>query len=379
MNVAVVTPRYPPVSTGGGERSAKLLAENLAETERIDSVTVLAFDGDGTHETNGVLVDRQGTVSSTVTEWQNLRVWPILRSRLSEFDIVHSYNMELHPVVGAITNRQDIPSVATLNSYQFFPSSVSNTTPNPGERVYELVGHPTTGRVLRHYVKRIDVFVALSKAIQRIYEQNGFANCRFEHVPNMIDPTFDAPDSTSTHRGTYRLLYVGSLAENKGVSYLVRAVSQLPERYSLQIVGDGPKKLDLKELASELNVAGRIEFSGRIPYDRIDEVYANADAFVHPGIWPEPLNRTLLEAMQAGLPVVCTDIGGPPEVIPVSKQLCEPADSNSLAAAISRVSRTEIDLGRINREHINSNYNPGQIISRIVNVYELLMSERTPN
>ncbi|MEF8802092.1 MAG: glycosyltransferase family 4 protein [Halolamina sp.] len=379
MNVAIVTPRYPPVSTGGGERSAKLLAENLAETERIDSVTVLPFDGDGTNKTNGVLVDRQGTVSSTVTEWQNLRVWPILRSRLSEFDIVHSYNMELHPVVGTITNQQDIPSVATLNSYQFFPSSVSNTTPNPAERMYELVGHPTTGRVLRHYMKRIDVFVALSKAIQRIYEQNGFADCRFEHVPNMIDPTFEVPVETSTHGETYRLLYVGSLAENKGVSYLIRAVSQLPERYSLQIVGDGPERPDLTTLASELNVTDRIEFSGRIPYDKIDQVYADADAFVHPGIWPEPLNRTLLEAMQAGLPVVCTDIGGPPEAIPVSDQLCEPADPDSLAAAISRISETETDLGRLNREHVNSSYQPDQIISRMINVYESLIAERTRN
>jgi len=66
--VAIVTPRYPPVSSGGGEQSTKLLATQLATQDRIDEVTVFAFDGTGSAVRDGVTVRRLGTVSSFITD-----------------------------------------------------------------------------------------------------------------------------------------------------------------------------------------------------------------------------------------------------------------------------------------------------------------------
>lgn len=378
MNVAVVTPRYPLLSTGGGEKSAQLLATTLAESDRIDGVTVFSFDGTGTTTRDGVTIRRLGAVSSTVTEYQNLRATLKLRSHLSSFDVVHGYNMELHPTVGYVASRADVASVATLNSYHFFPSSVANTTPTAVQRVYELIGQPTTGRLLRHFMRRIDVFVALSEAIQAIYENNGFASARFHHIPNMIDPEFEVPDHNTADEDGYALLYVGSLSENKGVSHLIRALSSLPDDYRLRIVGDGPRADRLHTLARTHGVADRTEFSGWVPYEEISAVYAEADLFVHPGIWPEPLNRTVLEAMQAGLPVVCTEIGGPPEVIPDSDLLCEPADPPALAAAISRARTADRDIGATNREYVLANHMPATIIDQIIDLYETV-AQAGPN
>lgn len=369
MHVAVVTPRYPPVSTGGGERSTQLLATRLAASDRVDGVTVFSFDGSGETTDDGVTVERLGSVSPTVTELQNLRVLPKLRPRLSQFDVVHSYNMELHPTVGFLSDRLGVPSVATLNSYHFFPSSVTNTTATGVAKVYERIGLPTTGRVMRHYMGRIDAFVALSRAIQEIYERNGFADARFEHIPNMLDPAFETPDPDPDDDGRYGLLYVGSLTENKGVEHLVRAMARLPETYRVRIVGDGPERDRLEALAAELGVTDRVVFSGRIPYDEIGQAYADADLFVHPGIWPEPLNRTVMEAMQAGLPVVCTDIGGPPEIIPDEELLCAPGDSEDLARTIQHASDLDRDVGGNNRASLLSNHEPETIVDRIVDLY----------
>lgn len=370
LDVAVVTPRYPPVSSGGGETSAKLLATQLAASDRVDDVVVFSFDGTETERRDGVTVTRLGSVPPTVTEYQNLQAAWRLRNRLESFDVVHSYNMELHPTVGFLSKHSDLTAVATLNSYHFFPAAVTNTTPRPIERLYETVGHPTTGRVMRHYMRNIDAFVALSRAIREIYEQRGFGNCRIEHIPNMIDPDFESVSDVSTDG--YSLLYVGSLTENKGVKHLVEAVSMLPDPYYLRIIGTGPREELLRKLAAECGVSDRIEFSSRVSYDEIGAAYAEADVFVHPGIWPEPLNRTVMEAMQSGLPVVCTDIGGPPEVIPNAELLCEPANPSALADAIETAREFRDVVGERNRTHIQERYAPSVIVPQIVNLYETL-------
>lgn len=374
MQVAVVTPRYPPISSGGGEQSARLLATQLAGSQRIDSVTVFSLDGKETTHLDGVNVKRLGAVSPAVTEIQNFVAGLKLRGCLSRFDIVHAYNMELHPVVGYLANEAGVPSVGTLNSYHFFSSSVTNTTASGFERVYELIGLPTTGRVLRRYMKRIDAFIALSRAIERIYLTHGFGSARIEHIPNMIDPSFEVPNEmASSDSGSRLLLYVGALSEKKGVRYLVEAMALLPETYQLRIVGDGERASELRELSADLGVTDQVDFTGRIPYDEIGKVYAEADLFVHPGIWPEPLNRTVFEAMQAGLPIVCTDIGGPPEAIPDADVLVQPGDASALAEGIKYALDRGDEVGARNRSHVIDNYTPGVVTPCIIDFYKELI------
>lgn len=372
IDVAIVTPRYPPASTGGGQRSARLLATQLTIQERIDEVTVFSFDGTNTAHRDGVKINRLGNVSQFLTEYQNIVAYRKLRTRIESFDIVHAYNMELHPIIGYFSEKLDFPSVATLNSYHFFPSDISNTTATGFEQIYESIGYPTTGRVLRYYMKQIDAFVALSDAIRDIYHKNGFSTSQIKHIPNMIDPKFDVP-TTQSDKGY--LLYVGSLTENKGMKYLIKALSLLPKTYQLRIVGDGNRSDELRKLASELKLNDRIEFSGQIPYNQITRVYANAEIFVHPGIWPEPLNRTVLEAMQAGLPVVCTDIGGPPEVIPDKELLCEPGNPAALAEAIERAREFDHhhDVGELNKKRVYKQHAPEKIVEQIIDLYESLL------
>jgi glycosyltransferase involved in cell wall biosynthesis len=369
-----VTPRYPPVSSGGGEQSAHLLATSLGASDRIRDITVLSFDGQERTTVDGIDVHRLTTAPSTVTEYQNVVAARAMGNRLADFDVVHGYNMELHPAIGYRCSRSDVVSVATLNSYHFFKSSVTNTTASGLQRLYELVGYPTTGRILRHYMKQIDAFVALSHAIEEIYRTNGFPTQRFEHIPNMIDPDFSIPDR-GEESNRYELLYVGTLTENKGVEYLVRAVQLLPEDCQLRIVGSGPEGAALRSLATDCGVEDQITFEGQVPYEQVGSFYADADLFVHPGIWPEPFNRTVLEAMQAGLPVVSTDIGGPPEAIDDDHLLCKPGDHESLAAAVRRAREITRNVGARNRDYVAENHAPDVTVPKIVDLYEALLKE----
>jgi glycosyltransferase involved in cell wall biosynthesis len=373
MHVGIVTPRYPPTASGGGEVSVRMLAEHLDRGERVDSVAVLSFDGQGRERHNGVEVRRLADVSPTITELQNLRAYPHIRSQIDEFDIVHAYNMELHPAVGALGRSRGVATVGTLNSYHFFPKSVANATPGTLERAYELVGHPTTNRVLQHYLKRIDTFVAISEAVRSVYRGRGYDDVPIEVVPNMLDPSFDASFEAAARTvdadgdAGFTVLYVGELSERKGVAYLVRALEHLPESYELRVVGDGPRRQALERLAAPLS--DRVTFTGQVPYDEVTSQYARADVFIHPGVWPEPFGRTVLEAMQAGLPVVCTDVGGPADIVPQPDLRCPPRDPEALAAAVERARDRGTRVGERNREHAHREYAPDTVVSRIVDVY----------
>jgi glycosyltransferase involved in cell wall biosynthesis len=369
MRVGLITPRYPPNVEGGGETSAALLAEQLQKQAQIDRVVVFTFDGRKTERRNGVEVRRLRALSPTITEWQNVRAYFEIRNRLDDFDILHAYNMELHPMVGALSSAQ-LPAVGTLNSYHFLPKSVSEVTPGPVERLYELIGHPTTGRVMMHYLGRIDVFVAISSAVQKIYADHGLDADQIEVVPNMIDPSFSVPERETAADETTTILYVGEISERKGVPDLVRALPKLPSRYELRIVGDGPLIDDLSELIADLGVSNRTMLTGRIDYDWIPEQYAQADLFVHPGVWPEPFGRTIIEAMQAGLPVVCTDVGGPADIVREPELRYPPGDVTALAEAIERAGRVDRDVTEQNREYVRSKFSPQSVASRVIDVYE---------
>ncbi|WP_271969001.1 glycosyltransferase, partial [Halorubrum ezzemoulense] len=147
----------------------------------------------------------------------------------------------------------------------------------------------------------------------------------------MLDTSFDVPEHTSENPNGTQLLYVGYLRDSKGVRYLVDAMGHLPQSFELTIVGDGPELNTLRDRAGESSAADRITLTGSVPYEDVTHAYTSADVFVHPGVWPEPFGRTILEAMQAGLPVVATNVGGPADTVPQQELLCDPADPVGLA------------------------------------------------
>lgn len=118
--------------------------------------------------------------------------------------------------------------------------------------------------------------------------------------------------------GTFVLLFVGRVAEIKDLPTMLRAfalaVQRRPE-LRLWIVGDGPVRVALEELAVELGVSDRVHFYGQ----RLDTaaLFRAADAFCMSSV-SEGLPMSLLQAMSIGLPALVTDVGGMQEVLQLS-------------------------------------------------------------
>lgn len=141
------------------------------------------------------------------------------------------------------------------------------------------------------------------------------------------------------------VLFVGRLAEKKGVAYLIEAMKQVAKRYPLcrlVVVGDGPEKKDLIRQAQPIRE--NIVFAGSVPNSQLPVFYRAADVFVLPSIVAgsgdtEGLGVVLLEAIAAGCPVVASNVGGIPDVIINNKTglLVAQKDPKEIARAIMHI------------------------------------------
>jgi alpha-1,6-mannosyltransferase len=138
---------------------------------------------------------------------------------------------------------------------------------------------------------------------------------------------------------TTLLLYAGRLAPEKNLPLLLEMMQSLENDgshdYRLLIVGDGMERERLENLAREA-APGKISFMGHIAdRERLAEIYASCDLFVHPNP-REPFGIAPLEAMASGLPLVGANSGGLTTFAnDANAWLAEP-DGQSFAAAVRR-------------------------------------------
>jgi len=115
----------------------------------------------------------------------------------------------------------------------------------------------------------------------------------------------------------YLLLYVGRLLEWKGLDLALQAVRQLKQSQPgirFTVVGDGPASRRLHKLAEELGLSEIVEWVPWVPHNRVQDYYRAADVFLFPSL-RDSGGMAVLEAMAHGLPVVCTDLGGPGVIV----------------------------------------------------------------
>jgi glycosyltransferase involved in cell wall biosynthesis len=125
----------------------------------------------------------------------------------------------------------------------------------------------------------------------------------------------DAPTPPSGN--CYRLLYVGRLLEWKGIDLALQAVSQLRQSRAeirFTVVGDGPASRRLHKMADELGLSKIVEWVPWVAHNRVQDYYRAADVFLFPSL-RDSGGMAVLEAMAHGVPVVCTDLGGPGVIV----------------------------------------------------------------
>ncbi|HSP97442.1 MAG TPA: glycosyltransferase [Candidatus Dormibacteraeota bacterium] len=137
----------------------------------------------------------------------------------------------------------------------------------------------------------------------------------------------------------------GRLEPYKGHHVLLRAVAALDRPVRVVLIGEGPQRQKLAQLAAELGIGERVEFTGPLPQARLAEIYAGADLFVLASVIIERSGKrdvipnVLAEAMAMRLPVVATSVSGIGELIAdgVSGRLVAPNDPAALGRVLGEL------------------------------------------
>lgn len=118
---------------------------------------------------------------------------------------------------------------------------------------------------------------------------------------------FDVPQTN-----TIRFISIARLLHWKGLHLSLRAFAQanLPSNVEYEILGNGPERETLEQLAQELGIEHRVKFLGALPRSETLQHLATCYALIHPSLHDSG-GLVCLEAMAAGRPVICLDTGGP--------------------------------------------------------------------
>lgn len=196
-----------------------------------------------------------------------------------------------------------------------------------------------------------------------------------------------SPQRPSPHpvQGKFKILFVGRHIERKGICYLIEAAKYLPrDQFEIRIVGVGDLTEELKKLASESATPNSAEiiFTGKLSPEALANEYRTANVFTLPAIVDskgdtEGLGVVLIEAMELGLPIVASNVGGIPDVVVdgVSGILVPEKDPQALASAYKRLA-TEPELVKQllvgSRKRIAECFTWDGIIERQIAVYNKL-------
>ncbi|MBE3597614.1 MAG: glycosyltransferase [Limnochordaceae bacterium] len=136
-------------------------------------------------------------------------------------------------------------------------------------------------------------------------------------------------------------LYVGRLSVEKGMADLALAIRRLLERHPsarFRVVGDGPWRGRLLRELEPWARSGQLEIAGYVAWERLPQLYRDADVFVFPSA-VETQGLAVLEAMASGLPVVGVKGGAVPELVEDGKTgfLVSPGDGRALADTALRL------------------------------------------
>lgn len=165
------------------------------------------------------------------------------------------------------------------------------------------------------------------------------------------------------------LLSVGELNKNKNHELIIRACAKIPDLH-YAIAGQGHLMQKLHKLSESLGIMDRIHFLGY--RQDVIGLYQLADIYCHPS-FREGLSVSMMEAMAAGLPIICSDIRGNRDLISdnIGGILLKPNSLDSFVAAIKNLMYDESKrqmMGNDNMQRVNS-YDIKRINDMMFDVY----------
>jgi glycosyltransferase involved in cell wall biosynthesis len=173
-------------------------------------------------------------------------------------------------------------------------------------------------RMIRWAAEHAAGMITVSNALKDEIVSLGIDAARITPLRNGVDLELFKPGDRAALRAEldmqgFTMVSVGHLQPHKGHELIIQALPMLPD-VCLYIVGRGPDRQKLEDLAQTLKVQERVRFAGSLPQSELKRYYGGADALVLAST-REGWANVLLEAMACGTPVIASNVCGTPEVV----------------------------------------------------------------
>lgn len=238
----------------------------------------------------------------------------LLKFRRYEYDIVHTHSPWTVGFVGMRwAESHNIPVVAT---YHTLYDRYAHYLPGPRRYIRFKIAKHTN-----YYYSHVDHVITPTEASLKWLRRHSVQTAA-SIIPTGIPGR--APLDRSEVRQSLGIapdarimLYVGRLAREKNLETLFEMASiafRSDPSLRLWLVGDGPFRVDCKEMARSMGIGDRVKFVGFVPRQEVDRYYAASDLFVFASV-TETQGLVVQEAMTYGLPAVAVIGGGASESI----------------------------------------------------------------
>ncbi|MEV5952191.1 glycosyltransferase [Streptomyces sp. NPDC051987] len=322
------------------------------------------------------------------------------RLRAERPDVVHVHNVFplLSPAVLAACADAGVPAVATLHNYtQVCPpgtlqrdgrpcTECVGATPLPavrhgcyrGSRLATVPLAVSLAANRRRWWSGVERFLCISAAQREVLVRSGMPAERLAVKHNFVPDLGVRREGAGEH-----VLYLGRLAEAKGVTLLMAAWDELAASggvgVPLVIAGTGPLERQVAAWAADRD---DVRYVGLLDTAECRKAVARSVAVVAPSTWLEAFGLVVVEAMAAGVPTVAAGHGAFVELVEdgATGLLHRPGESASLAAGIRRIAADPVlgrELGRAARRRYEQGFSPAVGLARLEEEYRTAIAGRS--
>jgi glycosyltransferase involved in cell wall biosynthesis len=232
-------------------------------------------------------------------------------------------------------------------------------------------------RKLGTWRKHVDAFIALTEFQRDQLVAAGLPSERMHVKPHFYP---DPPSPLPWQGREAKVLFIGRLGEEKGVRFLIEAWRQWGEQAPyLELIGDGPQRRELEDLAQAMN--GKVRFLGQRPFPETQERLARARLLVLPSVCFEGFPMVIREAFALGIPVAASRLGSMPCLVQDGRNgvLFTPGNTEDLLRRMRGVwgnSDLLARMGAAAREEFESRYTAEANYRMLMYIYQAAIEHR---
>ena len=316
MRIGIFTDTYPPYINGVSTSIVSLEKALKKKGHEVFIVTVNADNLSYKYEDDDHIIRIPG-IPTGIYDYRLTGIYPlraINKIKKWDLDIIHSHTEFGVGTFARILAKQfNIPLVHTYHT--MYEDYVHYITKGYFDKSSKKLAEYFTKFYCDKTAKEL---IVPSKKTYDLFKEKYKVNKMVHIVPTGIDVEMFYREKQNPKdiellkkdlkikNGDFVVTYVGRLAKEKNIEFLLNNHSKLNNKFKLLIVGNGPDLDHFKKMSKDLKIDDRVIFTGAIDHFDIPIYYAISNVFVTASV-TETQGLTVIEAMAASVPVVCAN------------------------------------------------------------------------